>query len=54
MNIDKLVQVVYYIIARIGINNTINYTKLIKLLYLSDRKSIENRDFPIEEIRMCL
>lgn len=38
MNIDKLVQVVFYLLKKY--NYRLNYTKLIKLLYLSDRESL--------------
>lgn len=38
MNITKLIQTVYFVLKKY--NNRINYTKLIKILYLSDRESI--------------
>lgn len=38
MNIDKLIQSVAYILSKN--ENKLNYTKLIKILYLSDRKAI--------------
>jgi uncharacterized phage-associated protein len=39
MDVEKLVQLAAYILKKY--NGTLNYTKLIKLLYLADRKSIE-------------
>ena len=39
MNIEKLIQTVGYVLSKYG--GVLNYTKLIKLLYLADRKSFE-------------
>lgn len=39
MNINKLIQVVYFILKRNGL--TLNYLKLIKLLYLADRAAMD-------------
>jgi uncharacterized phage-associated protein len=39
-DIEKLIQTCNYIIKKN--NNSINYTKLIKLLYLSDKESLKN------------
>ena len=45
MDIERLIQVVYYILKKY--DNTLNYTKLIKLLYLADRKAIDETDSSI-------
>ena len=45
MNIEKLIQAVGYIMEKY--NNVLNYTKLIKLLYLSDRKSFAETGYSI-------
>lgn len=39
MNIEKLIQIAGYILSKY--DGILNYTKLIKLLYLADRKSFE-------------
>lgn len=49
MDIERLIQVVYYILKKY--DNTLNYTKLIKLLYLADRKAIDETDSSITEDR---
>jgi len=38
-NIDKLIQVCNYLVKKN--NNSLNYTKLIKLLYISDKESLK-------------
>lgn len=45
MNIEKLIQIVAYILKKN--KGRINYTKLIKILYLADRKSIEKTGWSI-------
>lgn len=45
MNIDKLIQTVGYVLSKSG--GKLNYTKLIKLLYLADRESIAQTDVSI-------
>jgi uncharacterized phage-associated protein len=43
MNFKKLVQVVNYVLAKDDYR--LNYTKLIKLLYISDRECLDKWDF---------
>ena len=45
MNMEKLIQVVAYILNKY--NGRLNYTKLIKILYLADRKSFEKTGYSI-------
>lgn len=45
MDIEKLIQVVGYMLKKN--NGKMNYTKLIKLLYLADRQSIDETDVSI-------
>lgn len=45
MNIEKLIQVVGYILDKY--KGVLNYTKLIKILYLSDRKSMQETGYSI-------
>ncbi|MDR3243904.1 MAG: SocA family protein [Elusimicrobiota bacterium] len=45
MDFKKLVQMVNYVLAKYDFS--LNYTKLIKLLYLSDRLCLERWDFAI-------
>ena len=45
MNFKKLVQVVNYVLAKDDYR--LNYTKLIKLLYISDRECLDKWDFAI-------
>ena len=45
MNIEKLIQTTGYILAKY--NGVLNYTKLIKILYLSDRKSLSETGYSI-------
>ena len=45
MNIDKLIQIVGYILSKNAAS--INYTKLIKLLYLADRQAIKESNVSI-------
>ncbi|MBP3367025.1 MAG: SocA family protein [Treponema sp.] len=45
MNIEKLIQIVSYILAKYG--NSLNYTKLIKILYLADRESLSETGYSI-------
>ena len=45
MNIERLIQSVGYVLAKY--NYVLNYTKLIKLLYLSDRKSLSLTGYSI-------
>lgn len=45
MNIEKLIQVVGYVLEKN--NGVLNYTKLIKLLYLADRESIKETGYSI-------
>lgn len=44
-NLKKNIQIIAYILSKN--DNKINYTKLIKLLYLADRKSLELYNYPI-------
>ena len=39
MNIEKLIQLTYYLLKKY--DNRLNYTKLIKLLYLADREAFK-------------
>lgn len=39
MNVEKLVQLTYYLLQKY--DNRLNYTKLIKLLYLADREAFK-------------
>lgn len=45
MNMEKLIQVVAYILNKY--NGRLNYTKLIKILYLADRKSFAETGYSI-------
>lgn len=45
MNIEKLIQTSAYILSKYG--GVLNYTKLIKILYLADRKSIAETGYSI-------
>ncbi len=45
MNIEKLIQSVGYILSKY--NGVLNYTKLIKILYLCDRKSFSQTGYSI-------
>lgn len=45
MDIEKLIQVAGYILGKYG--GVLNYTKLIKILYLADRKSLSETGYPI-------
>ncbi len=44
-NLKKLVQIVSYLLNKN--DGKMNYTKLIKLLYISDKKCLENYDYTI-------
>lgn len=46
MNIDKLIQISGYILGKYE-DCVLNYTKLIKILYLADRKSIQETGYSI-------
>lgn len=48
MNIEKLIQVVGYVLKKYD-NHKENFTKIIKLLYLADRKSLEESGYSITE-----
>lgn len=45
MNIEKLIQISSYILSKY--DGVLNYTKLIKILYLADRKSLEETGYSI-------
>lgn len=45
MDIEKLIQTTGYVLRKY--NGALNYTKLIKILYLSDRKSMEKTGYSI-------
>lgn len=45
MNVEKMIQIVNYILKKY--DGKLNYTKLIKLLYLADRKSFSEIDSSI-------
>lgn len=45
MNVMKLIQTVNYVLSKF--DGKLNYTKLIKLLYLADREAILQTDFSI-------
>ena len=45
MDIKKVVQVVGYILSKY--QGKLNYTKLIKMLYLADRESMRQTGYPI-------
>lgn len=45
INIEKLIQTVGYILKKY--DGVLNYTKLIKILYLADRKSMEKTGYSI-------
>ncbi|MCA6072137.1 MAG: SocA family protein [Endomicrobium sp.] len=45
MNFKKLVQVVNYVLAKYDYR--LNYTKLVKLLYISDRECLDKWGFAI-------
>jgi len=51
MNLKKLYQTVNYILAKY--NYRLNYTKLIKLLYIADRICLEKYDFAISGDKYC-
>jgi uncharacterized phage-associated protein len=51
MNFNKLVQVVNYVLSKFDYK--LNYTKLIKLLYLADRESLKRWDFAISGDSYC-
>ena len=46
MNLEKLIQVTGYILKKYK-ETTLNYTKLIKLMYLADRESIREMNVSI-------
>ena len=48
MNIEKLIQVVGYILKKYD-NHKENFTKIIKILYLADRKSLAESGYSITE-----
>ena len=48
MNIEKLIQVVGYVLKKYD-NHKENFTKIIKLIYLADRKSLEESGYSITE-----
>jgi hypothetical protein len=45
MDIEKLVQICGYVLRKY--NYTLNYTKLIKLLYLADKEALSQSDHTI-------
>ena len=45
MDIKKIVQIVGYVLAKY--NGRLNYTKLIKILYLADREAMKASGYPI-------
>lgn len=47
MNFKKLVQIVNYVLKKY--DNRLNYTKLIKILYIADRECLSRWDFAISE-----
>ena len=51
MNFEKLKQVVNYVLAKFDYR--LNYTKLIKLLYIADRESLRKWDFAISGDSYC-
>ncbi|AKL98042.1 Panacea domain-containing protein [Endomicrobium proavitum] len=51
MNFKKLMQIVNYILAKY--NYELNYTKLIKLLYIADRECLLKYDFAISGDSYC-
>jgi hypothetical protein len=51
MNFNKLVQIVNYVLAKYDYK--LNYTKLIKLLYIADRESLRRWDFAISGDKYC-
>ncbi len=50
-NINKVVQVINYILKKS--NGSINYTKLIKLLYISDKDFLSKTDYTITGDSYC-
>jgi hypothetical protein len=45
MNLTKIIQIVHHLLAKNGYR--LNYTKLIKLLYLADREALSLWDSSI-------
>lgn len=52
LNFEKLVQVVNYILQKY--NYELNYTKLIKILYIADRECLDKWNFAISGDSYCL
>jgi uncharacterized phage-associated protein len=51
MNLEKIIQIVNYILQKY--NFTLNYTKLLKILYIADRECLSRWDFAISEDTYC-
>jgi uncharacterized phage-associated protein len=51
MNLEKIIQIVNYILRKYDF--TLNYTKLLKLLYIADRECLRRWDFAISEDTYC-
>ncbi|MCA6079860.1 MAG: SocA family protein [Endomicrobium sp.] len=51
MNLEKIIQIVNYILQKY--NFTLNYTKLLKILYIADRECLRRWDFAISEDTYC-
>lgn len=49
MNLKKAIQIVSHMLQKYS--NRLNYTKLIKLLYIADREALDRWDVPITEDR---